>query len=87
MTSTPPGREQRVAALWAAIDDHDPSDFRAAMRALTDDLPAGHPLALLDEATAGLGDAVDAFLALVDIGPERDAASLALGALARHLPR
>lgn len=36
-----------------------------------------------------LDDAVTAFLALVlvDLGREREAASLALGALARHLPR
>lgn len=36
-----------------------------------------------------LDDAVSAFLALalVDIGREREAAALALAALARHLPR
>ena len=45
--------------------------------------------ATLDEATAGLGDAVDAFLALAlaDSRREREAVSPALGALSRHLPR
>ncbi|WP_374193021.1 tetratricopeptide repeat protein [Streptomyces sp. AV19] len=45
--------------------------------------------ASLDEATAGLGDAVDAFLALAlaDSGREREAVALALNALSRHLPR
>ncbi|MFE6104381.1 tetratricopeptide repeat protein [Streptomyces laurentii] len=45
--------------------------------------------ALLDEPTRGLADAVDAFyaLALADAGREREALALALGALARHLPR
>jgi hypothetical protein len=47
---------------------------------------------LIDEAAADsdeLDDAVRAFLALslVDLGREREAVSLALGALASHLPR
>jgi tetratricopeptide (TPR) repeat protein len=43
----------------------------------------------LNEASDGLDDAVKAFLALalVDVGREREAVSLALEALARHLPR
>lgn len=43
----------------------------------------------LDAGSDGLDDAVRAFLALalVDVGREREAASLALAALARHLPR
>ncbi|MGW5676090.1 tetratricopeptide repeat protein [Streptomyces sp. NPDC003860] len=46
--------------------------------------PAG-----LDDATRGLGGAVDAVLALAltDAGREREAVALAVGALARHLPR
>jgi hypothetical protein len=42
-----------------------------------------------DRATDSLDDAVSAFLALalVDSGREREAVSLALGALAPHLPR
>ncbi|ONI70432.1 hypothetical protein ALI144C_48145 [Actinosynnema sp. ALI-1.44] len=42
-----------------------------------------------DESVATLDDALDAFLALalVDTGREREAAGLALAALAKHLPR
>ena len=42
-----------------------------------------------DRASDALDDAVSAFLALalVDSGREREAVSLALGALAPHLPR
>ncbi|WP_330301301.1 tetratricopeptide repeat protein [Streptomyces sp. NBC_00503] len=156
MTTPTPQWEQRIAALWAAIDEYEPEDFRARVGALADELPAGHPVgwfelasandstglgdvaaplyrkaleagltgyrrrrtsvqlgstlrnlgsledslalltaererdpAELDEATAGLSDAVDAFLALTlaDAGREREALTLALGALSRHLPR
>lgn len=43
----------------------------------------------LDEATRGLDDAISAVLALclVDSGREREAVSIAVGALAPHLPR
>ncbi|MFI6289044.1 tetratricopeptide repeat protein [Streptomyces sp. NPDC051018] len=42
-----------------------------------------------DRATDHLDDAVAAFLALalIDVGREREAASMALGALSKHLPR
>ncbi|MDW5329411.1 tetratricopeptide repeat protein [Plantactinospora sp. KLBMP9567] len=45
--------------------------------------------ATLDELTRGLGDAISAVLALclVDTGREREAVSVAVGALAPHLPR
>jgi hypothetical protein len=45
--------------------------------------------ATLDEPTRGLGDAISATLALclVDAGREREAVSVAVGALAPHLPR
>ena len=140
--------EQRLAALWAAIDDCSEQDFLARMRALTDELEAGDPVAQFELASANdstghpelaaplyrealtdlsgirrrratiqlastlrnlgrpdesialltaernagsdeLDDAVSAFLALalVDVGREREAVSLALGALSRHLPR
>ncbi|TDD93846.1 tetratricopeptide repeat protein [Actinomadura rubrisoli] len=140
--------EQRCAALWDAFDDHDPADFRSMIKELTSELPADHPVAHFEQASAydatdmgveavdlyrmalsgGLGngrrrqaviqmastlrtlgdpttsadmllaersngsddldDAVIAFLALalVDLGREREAAALALGALVRHLP-
>ncbi|WP_018720904.1 tetratricopeptide repeat protein [Salinispora fenicalii] len=43
----------------------------------------------VDRGPDELDDAVTAFLALalVDVGREREAVSLALGALAKHLPR
>ncbi|HEY1486347.1 MAG TPA: tetratricopeptide repeat protein [Micromonosporaceae bacterium] len=45
--------------------------------------------ATLDEATRSLGDAISATLALclADAGREREAVSIAVGALAPHLPR
>ncbi len=147
--TTDPGWEQRIAALWATIDDHDPEDFRAKVQALTDELPSGDAIALFELASANdstgrgevaaplyrqalaagltgerrrraviqlastlrnlgeieesvalltaereagsdhLDDAVAAFLALAlaDAGREREAVGIALGALARHLPR
>ncbi|MEU8525892.1 MULTISPECIES: tetratricopeptide repeat protein [Streptomyces] len=154
-TATTPW-DDRVAALWAAIDTHEPADFRARIAELAaerpaDDAPAlfeqgaahdstGLPVeavefyqAALDRGLSGLrrrraviqmasslrnlgqverglelltaeraipverldadelalSGAVDAFLALclADTGREREAASLALGALAPLLPR
>lgn len=141
--------ERRNAALWAAIDEYDPLPFRAEMKAMAEELPEGHPVALFELASANdstgqveaavplyrqalaagltgerrrraviqlastlralgdaetsvqlltaerdnrsdhLDDAVTAFLglALIDVGREREAAGLALVALARHLPR
>lgn len=141
--------EQRVAALWAAIDDHDDDDFVARMADLAAELPPDDPIGLFERASsldstghedlavplyrealrrglsgirrrraviqlasslrniggvtesvallteeraAGsdeLDDAVSGFLALalVDTGREREAVSVALAALAPHLPR
>src|SRR4051812_36394875 len=141
--------EQRVADLWASIDDHEPDDFVAAMEKLTAEQPADNPVALFERASSldstghsdeavplyrkalerglegirrrraviqmasslrnlgeahesvallraeratgsdELDDAVDAFLALAlsDVGHEREGLSLALAALAPHLPR
>jgi hypothetical protein len=141
--------EQRVARLWAAIDDHGPEEFVTSMEKLAAELPSDSPVAAFERASsldstghpdlaiplyrtalagglAGerrrratiqlasslrnlgepaesvalltaererdsdhLDDAVNAFLALalVDVGREREAASLALAALAPHLPR
>lgn len=141
--------EQRIAALWAGIDEFEPDDFRARVEALAAERPEGdaiaafevacandstgrpeeaapryrealatgltgirrrraviqlasslrnlgHPdesVALLraerDEGSDELDDAVVAVLALglADSGREREAAGLAIGALARHLPR
>ena len=149
MATTDPAWEQRIAALWEAIDDYESADFRARVEALAAELPAGdgigafelasandstgrpeqaaplyrealaagltgirrrraviqlastlrnlgHPdesVALLraerDEGSDELDDAVVATLALAlaDTGREREAAGLAIGALARHLPR
>jgi len=149
MTPTDEHWEQRMAALWATYDAQTPEDFLRQVQALTSELPAGHPVALFELASANdstgreahaaplyrralgagltglrkrraviqlastlrnlgqveesvvlltaerdagsdsLDDAVTAFLALslVNAGREREAVSLALGALARHLPR
>lgn len=141
--------EDRLAALWAALDDKAAGDFVVRMEALAAERPPGDATALFERAaandstgrphyavplyrqalTAGLtgerrrraviqlasslrnlgeaqeavalliaerkttsdhlDDAVVAFLALalVDTGKAREAASIALEALARHLPR
>ncbi|GAA0396541.1 tetratricopeptide repeat protein [Streptomyces luteireticuli] len=52
MTTASPDWEQRIAALWAAIEVHQPGDFRAQMTRLADELPIGHPLALFEVASA-----------------------------------
>lgn len=141
--------EERSAELWAAIDDHEPPEFRARIEALAAELPEGDAIGLFERACANdstgrpeaaaplyrealavgltgvrrrraviqlastlrnlghpdesvallraereegsdeLDDAVVAVLALAlaDSGREREAAGLAIGALARHLPR
>jgi len=141
--------EERVAALWARLDEHEPAQLRARIEALAAELPAGDARALFERACANdstgrsdvaaplyrealaagltgirrrraviqmasslrnlgraeesvkllraerdagsdeLDDAVIAVLALAlaDTGREREAAGLAIGALARHLPR
>ncbi|HEY9373529.1 tetratricopeptide repeat protein [Streptomyces sp.] len=148
--------DDRVAALWAAIDAHDPADFRARIAELAAERPADDAPALFEQGAAhdstglpeqavelyrraldlgltglrrrraviqmasslrnlgrpergvelltaeraipaerldaderALAGAVDAFLGLclTDTGREREAASLALGALAPLLPR
>ena len=67
--------ERRVDALWSSIDDRDADEFVTAMGELVDELPPD--------------DAVRAFLALAltSVGREREAVSIALTALAAHLPR
>ena len=149
MTGTSAEWEQRLADLWASIEDHSEQEFQTRMDELAAELPAdsavaafergsaqdstGHsdlavPLyrqalelglqgdrrrraviqmasslrnlgradesvelltAELGEASDNLDDAVRAFLALAlfDVGREREAVSLALTALASHLPR
>ncbi|XRQ16088.1 tetratricopeptide repeat protein, partial [Actinomadura welshii] len=149
MITPEPGWERRIADLWASFDDHEPADFLARMKELTEELPVGNAIALYElasahdsigneaeaaahyrEALAGglagkrrreatiqfastlrnlgraeesvalltaerdavsdeLDDALTAFLALAltDLGREREAASLALDALSRHLPQ
>jgi tetratricopeptide (TPR) repeat protein len=141
--------EQRLAALWASLDDHGEDEFMQRMEALVAELPADSAVGLYERASAfdstghsdlavplyrralevGLGDdrrrqaviqlasslrnlgqasesvalltaerdagsdelddAVDAFLALalVDAGREREAVSVALLAVSRHMPR
>ncbi|BCY13694.1 tetratricopeptide repeat protein [Actinoplanes sp. L3-i22] len=146
---TTPGWEERLAALWASIDERDVADFRQAIADLAAELPPGDPDATFERAAAfdstgssdlavplyqealaagltgerrrraviqmssslrnlgrspesvtlltaelattsdHLDDAVKTVLALAltDVGREREAVALAVGALARHLPR
>jgi hypothetical protein len=141
--------ERREAALWAAIEDHEPQEFRARVDALAAELLPGSAVAPFERACAfdstghpdkavplyrealelglegerrrramiqmasslrnlgdadqcvelmraerertsdDLDDAVATVLALglADLGREREALSIALGALAPHLPR
>ena len=141
--------EQRLADLWASVDDHDEDEFLRRMDALVAELPAQSAVGLYELASAQdstgysdlavplyrqalelwlgddrrrqaviqlasslrnlgqapesvelltaereagsdeLDDAVDAFLALalVEAGREREAVSVALLALARHMTR
>ena len=51
-TEPGPEWEQRIAELWAAMDDHDPADFLARVQALTAELPAGNAIALFELASA-----------------------------------
>lgn len=44
--------EQRIAALWAAIDDYDPAGFLTRVEALTAELPPGNAIALFERASA-----------------------------------
>ncbi|TDC40842.1 tetratricopeptide repeat protein [Actinomadura sp. KC345] len=143
------GWEQRIADLWATFDDYEPEDFLLKLQGLTQELPAGNPVAYYELASAHdsigneeeaatyyrsafaagltgsrrreatiqfastlrnlgrasesvelltaereavsdeLDDAVTAFLALAltDLGRDREAVSLALDALSRHLPQ
>lgn len=141
--------EQRLATLWASIDDQSGKDFLAKMEQLVAELPADNAVGMFERAGAfdstghtdlavplyrqalelglpgqrrrqavvqlasslrnigevsesvallrvereresdDLDDAVSAFLALalVDTGREREAVSLALTALSRHMTR
>jgi hypothetical protein len=144
-----PEWEQRLADLWASMDDHAEDEFLGRMDALVAELPAESPVGLYERASAqdstghsglavplyrralelgldddrrrqaviqlasslrnlgqaresvdlltaereagsdDLDDAVDAFLALalVDAGREREAVSVALLAVSRHMTR
>ncbi|GLY96048.1 tetratricopeptide repeat protein [Actinoplanes sp. NBRC 103695] len=141
--------EQRVAALWATIDEHDEVEFLTLVEKLVEELPPDAPEGYFERACAldstghsdlavplyrqaleggvtgerrrrsviqmasslrnldrsqesvallteeleqpsdHLDDAATAVLALAltDVGREREAVSLAVGALAAHLPR
>jgi tetratricopeptide (TPR) repeat protein len=50
--TTEPSWEQRMAALWATIDDRDPGDFLASVQALTAERPADDAIALFELASA-----------------------------------
>jgi tetratricopeptide (TPR) repeat protein len=44
--------EQRVAELWASIDDHSPEEFVASMERLAAELPADDAVALFERASS-----------------------------------
>jgi Tetratrico peptide repeat len=44
--------EQRIAALWAAVDDLEPADFRARVEALAAELPEGDGIGRFEVASA-----------------------------------
>lgn len=141
--------EQRLAALWLELDQHNPQKFLSRMQSLADELPSDNPIALFELASANdstsheaqaeplyrkaleigltgirrrratiqlastlrnlgqaeegialltaerarcsdeLDDAIICTLALClsEIGREREALGLTIGALAQHLPR
>ncbi|MEU6775258.1 tetratricopeptide repeat protein [Streptomyces sp. NPDC046759] len=43
MTTSDEAWEERIAALWAALDDHEEEEFLEKVRGLTAELPAGDP--------------------------------------------
>ncbi len=44
--------EQRIAELWAAIDDYDENEFFALIDRLVSELPPGDPIGLFERAAA-----------------------------------
>ncbi|RIQ23112.1 tetratricopeptide repeat protein [Jiangella rhizosphaerae] len=44
--------ERRIAAAWAAIDEHDDEAFRALIDGLAGEVPDGHPVAAFERACA-----------------------------------
>ncbi|MEY9966681.1 tetratricopeptide (TPR) repeat protein [Streptacidiphilus sp. MAP12-16] len=93
MTTTEQPWEQRIAALWAAIDDYDPADFRARIQALTAELPPGDAIALFERACAhdstGQGDLAEPLyreaLAVGLTGQRRRRAVIQLSSTLRNL--
>ncbi|MBU7598071.1 tetratricopeptide repeat protein [Streptomyces sp. P38-E01] len=73
--ATTPEWERRCTALREGFDDHSPAEFRAAVDALTAELPDGRPAALIERASAL--DATDR---------DKEAVALCERALALHLP-
>ncbi|MFI6939900.1 tetratricopeptide repeat protein [Streptomyces sp. NPDC050418] len=51
-TTPSPEWEERSASLWAALDTHEPSEFRARIEKLASELPAGHPVAEFERGSA-----------------------------------
>jgi hypothetical protein len=44
--------DQRIAALWPAVDDFEPADFRARVEALAAELPEGDGIGRFEVASA-----------------------------------
>ena len=83
MSAPDPSWEERDAALWHTIDDHEPAGFVAQLEHLVSELPPGSAIGLFERG------AVKAFLALAltDLGREREAVAMSLTALSQYLPR
>lgn len=91
----PEDSEQRNAALWAALDEHDPEGFVSAVRDLGAELPPGSPIALFELASAydstGRPDEAAPLyrraLAAGLVGPRRRRATIQLASTLRNLGR
>jgi hypothetical protein len=85
--------EERVAELWAAIDDLDPDEFRARMEALAAERPPGDAVAAFELASAndstGRGDVAEPLyrqaLAAGLTGIRRRRATIQLASTLRNL--
>lgn len=87
--------DQRIAALWAELDRHNPSAFLVKMQALAGELPADDPRTLFELASAydSVGQPVNAAplyrqaLAGGLAGPRRRQAVIQLASTLRNLGR
>jgi len=92
-TSPKPDWEQRLADLWASIDDHSETEFLARMEQLLAELPADSAVALYERASAfdstGHSDLAVPFysqaIAIGDLGERQRQAVIQLASSLRNL--